>query len=175
MMSEKIKSVVRDVPNFPKEGIIFKDITPIFLDPVLRKEITLSFCESVKNIDLDVIVGIESRGFLFGMLIAEELGLPFVPIRKKGKLPGDTYGVDYDLEYGKASIEIHKDALKKGQRVLLHDDLLATGGTINAAAELIKMSGADLLGFSFLIELKFLNGRSNLERYSENIITLADY
>lgn len=171
----KIKEAIRDVPNFPKEGIMFKDITPVFLYPQLRREITKEFCELFSNIEVDVIVGIESRGFLFGMLIAEYMNIPFVPIRKKGKLPSETYGVDYDLEYGKASIEIHKDALNVNQKVMLHDDLLATGGTVIAAAELIKMTGADLVGFSFLVELDFLNARQKLSKYSDNIITLANY
>ena len=174
-IEQKIKAIIRDVPNFPKEGIMFKDITPVFLDPVLRREITKAFCERVSSIQVDVIVGIESRGFLFGMLMAEYLNIPFVPIRKKGKLPADTFGVDYDLEYGKASIEIHKDALKPGQKVLLHDDLLATGGTIIASADLIKMTGAELVGFTFLVELDFLNARQKLSKYSDNIITLANY
>lgn len=174
-IEQKIKAVIRDVPDFPKEGIIFKDITPVFLDPALRKEITKAFCDRVSNIEVDVIVGIESRGFLFGMLMAEYLNIPFVPIRKKGKLPADTYGVDYDLEYGTASIEIHKDALKPGQRVLLHDDLLATGGTIIASSELIKLTKAELVGFTFLVELDFLNARQKLSKYSDNIITLANY
>ena len=174
-IEQKIKAIIRDVPNFPKEGIMFKDITPVFLFPELRREITKSFCDKVSNIQIDVIVGIESRGFLFGMLMAEYLNVPFVPIRKKGKLPSDTYGVDYDLEYGKASIEIHKDALKPGQKVLLHDDLLATGGTIIASAELIKLTGAELVGFTFLVGLDFLNARQKLSKYSDNIITLANY
>lgn len=174
-IEQKIKSTVRDVPNFPKEGIMFKDITPVFLNPHLRKEITKSFCERVSNIEIDVIVGVESRGFLFGMLMAEFMNIPFVPIRKKGKLPADTYGIDYDLEYGKASIELHKDAITPGQKVLLHDDLLATGGTIMASAELIKLTGAELVGFTFLVELDFLNAREKLKKYSDNIITLANY
>ncbi len=174
-IEQKIKAIIRDVPNFPKEGIMFKDVTPVFLDPVLRRDITQAFCERVSNIQVDVIVGIESRGFLFGMLMAEYLNIPFVPIRKRGKLPADTFGVDYDLEYGKASIEIHKDALKPGQKVLLHDDLLATGGTIIASADLIKMTEAELVGFTFLVELDFLNARRKLSKYSDNIITLANY
>lgn len=171
----KIKAAIRDVPNFPKEGIMFKDITPVFLYPELRKEITKAFCEKFSNIEIDVVVGVESRGFLFGMLMAEYLSVPFVPIRKKGKLPAETFGIEYDLEYGQASIEIHKDALKPQQKVLLHDDLLATGGTIVAAAELIKLTGAELVGFSFLVSLDFLNGREKLNKYSDNIVTLANY
>jgi adenine phosphoribosyltransferase len=174
-IEQKIKAVIRDVPDFPKEGIMFKDITPVFLDPELRREITKAFCERVSNIEVDVIVGIESRGLLFGMLMSEYLNIPFVPIRKKGKLPADTFGVDYDLEYGTASIEIHKDALQPGQKVLLHDDLLATGGTIIASSELIKLTKAQLVGFTFLVELDFLNARQKLSKYSDNIITLANY
>lgn len=171
----KIKAAIRDVPDFPKAGIMFKDITPVFLYPDLRKEITKAFCEKFSNIEVDVIVGVESRGFLFGMLMAEYMGVPFVPIRKKGKLPDETFGIEYDLEYGQASIEIHKDAIKPNQKVLLHDDLLATGGTIVAAAELIKLTGAELVGFSFLVSLDFLNGREKLNKYSDNIVTLANY
>lgn len=171
----KIKEVIRDIPNFPKEGIVFKDISPVFLYPDLRKEITKAFCDQFLNTKIDVIVGVESRGFLFGMLMAEYLSVPFVPIRKKGKLPADTFGVDYDLEYGQASIEIHKDALKPGQRVLLHDDLLATGGTIIAAADLVEITGAEIVGFSFLVELEFLKAREKLNKYSDYIVTLANY
>lgn len=174
-IESKIKEAVRNVPDFPKQGIMFKDITPIFQNTTLRKEITKHFSEQASNIGVEVIVGIESRGFLFGMLIADELDIPFIPIRKKGKLPGDTYSVDYDLEYGKASIEIQKEAIKPGQKILLHDDLLATGGTITASAELVRMAGGDLVGFSFLIELGFLNGREKLHQYSKNIVTLANY
>jgi adenine phosphoribosyltransferase len=174
-IEEKIKNAVRDVPNFPREGIMFKDITPILKDVQLCKEITESFAEKIRVLNPDVIVGIESRGFLFGMLIARELNIPFVPIRKKGKLPADCYAIDYDLEYGSACIEIHKDAIKKGDRVVIHDDLLATGGTVIGSSQLILMTGAEVVAFSFIIGLDFLGANEKLLSYSPNIITLANY
>lgn len=175
MIEEKIKEVVRNVPNFPKEGIMFKDITPILKDVELCREITIEFAKRIAELNPDIIVGVESRGFLFGMLIAQELNIPFVPIRKKGKLPADCYQVEYDLEYGTACIEIHKDAIGKGKRVLIHDDLLATGGTVMASAELIRKCEAELVGFSFIIGLDFLGADEKLIPYSANIITLANY
>lgn len=175
MIDEKIKAAVRNVPDFPKEGIMFKDITPILQNVALCREITTEFSKRISELKPDLIVGIESRGFLFGMLIAQEMGIPFVPIRKKGKLPADCYSVEYELEYGTACIEIHKDAIKAGNRVLIHDDLLATGGTVLASAELIRLSGGILIGFSFLIGLDFLGADEKLKSYSSNIITLANY
>lgn len=175
MIEEKIKNSVRNIPDFPKEGIMFKDITPILKNTELCKEITKEFAQRMKELNPDVIVGVESRGFLFGMLIAQELNIPFVPIRKKGKLPADCYSVEYDLEYGSACIEIHKDAIVKGQRVVIHDDLLATGGTVIASSELIKQSGGELVGYSFIIGLDFLKADEKLKAYSTNIITLANY
>lgn len=175
MIQEKIKQIVRDVPNFPKEGIVFKDITPILKDVELCREITKEFARKLSELKPEIIVGVESRGFLFGMLIAQEMGIPFVPIRKKGKLPADCYAVEYDLEYGSACIEIHKDAIGKGKRVVIHDDLLATGGTVIASAELMKLCEADLVGISFIIGLDFLGGEEKLKPYSANIITLANY
>lgn len=175
MIEQKIKNVVRNVPDFPKEGIMFKDITPILQDVELCKEITIAFAERMKELKPDVIVGIESRGFLFGMLIAQQLNIPFVPIRKKGKLPAECYTVEYDLEYGSACIEIHKDAIKKGQRVIIHDDLLATGGTVLASSELIQKSEGELIAYSFIIGLEFLGASEKLKRFSPNIITLANY
>lgn len=175
MISDKIKKVVRNVPDFPKEGIMFKDITPILQEVELCKEITKEFSLRLAELKPDIIVGVESRGFLFGMLIAQEMGIPFVPIRKKGKLPADCYSIEYDLEYGTACIEIHKDAIAPGKRVVIHDDLLATGGTVIASAELIKQSEGNLVGFSFIIGLDFLGAEEKLKGYSSNIITLANY
>jgi adenine phosphoribosyltransferase len=175
MIDEKIKQAVRNVPDFPKEGIMFKDITPILKDVELCKEIANEFAKRLEILKPDVIVGVESRGFLFGMLIAQQMGLPFVPIRKKGKLPADCYSAEYELEYGSACIEIHKDAIPKGAKVIIHDDLLATGGTVMASAELIRQSGAVLEGFSFIIGLDFLGADQKLKAYSSNIITLANY
>jgi adenine phosphoribosyltransferase len=128
-----------------------------------------------RNAGVEAIVGLESRGFLFAMPLAIRLGVPFVMIRKKGKLPRACYTVNYSLEYGQSAIEMHTDALTKGQRVLIHDDVLATGGTAGAAAELVLMSGAEVAGFSFLVELSFLKGRERLEKYSERVVTFARF
>ena len=170
-----IKSKVREVPDFPTPGILFKDITPMLQDVELNASI-LSFLVQSYSVDKpDVIVGIESRGFIFGMALAQALGLPFVPVRKEGKLPADVHKYAYDLEYGSSVVEMHKDAISPGQRVLIHDDLLATGGTALAAAELVLMNNAEIYGFNFLIELAFLPGRKRLSAYSENTLSLATY
>jgi adenine phosphoribosyltransferase len=175
MLTERIKSVIRDVPDFPKPGIIFKDITPLLQDVELSKEITSALAEYWKDKGIDVIVGIESRGFIWGNALAQAMNIPFVPIRKKGKLPADTYSFKYDLEYGSAEVEIHKDGISKGQNVLIHDDLLATGGTAIAAAELIKMCGGKVAGYSFLVELSFLNGKEMIAKNGEKIHSLVSY
>lgn len=174
-IEERIKLAIRDVPNFPKEGIIFKDITPILLDYELSKDLVAEMAQQVKNWKIDKIIGVESRGFLYGMMLANELQIPFVPIRKKGKLPYKTVGIDYELEYGTASIEMHTDAVSAGERILIHDDLLATGGTANATAELLVQQGASIAGFCFLVNLSFLNGEKLLEKHSKNNISLANY
>jgi adenine phosphoribosyltransferase len=160
---EKLRAAVRDVPDFPKKGIVFKDITPILNDPVLFRASIDLFLERCRGKDIDKIVGIDARGFLFGSAVAYELGLGFVPIRKRGKLPYQTDTAKYSLEYGEAEMEMHIDAMTAGQRVVLVDDLLATGGTSAAAAALIRKTGADLLEAQFLIELEFLQGRKQLE------------
>lgn len=175
MISEKLNTVIRDVPNFPKEGIIFKDITPILLDAKLTKEVVYELARNSKELKLDAIVGIESRGFWFGIMLANELNIPFIPIRKKGKLPYKTLSYKYDLEYGSAEVEIHEDAIHPNWNILVHDDLLATGGTAKAAAELILMQEANVAGFSFVVELDFLNGRNELLKYSKNIISLTNF
>jgi adenine phosphoribosyltransferase len=160
---EKLRAAVRDVPHFPKKGIVFKDITPLLNDPVLFRASIDLFLERCRGKDIDKIVGIDARGFLFGSAVAYELGLGFVPIRKRGKLPYQTDTAKYSLEYGEAEMEMHIDAMTAGQRVVLVDDLLATGGTSAAAAVLIRKTGADLLEAQFLIELEFLQGRKQLE------------
>lgn len=175
MIEERIKSAIRDVPDFPKEGIVFKDITPIMLDAALSSDIVDHLVELYKNQQIDKIAGIESRGFLFGYPLAMRLGIPFVLIRKAGKLPYHKISHAYDLEYGSATIEMHVDAVKTGDRVLIHDDLLATGGSAEAAAELIQKCGGAVAGFNFLVGLKFLNGESKLEKYSNNITNLVAY
>jgi len=173
-LEHAIKQSIRDVPDFPKPGILFKDITPIFYDQKLCAQIAEGFIERMSS-KPDAIVGIESRGFLFGFLIANKLNVPFVLIRKSGKLPYETIGHEYDLEYGTSKIEIHKDALQKDWSVMIHDDLLATGGTAEAAAHLVKKLGAKVAGFNFVVGLKFLKGRDKLIKHSNNITCLVQY
>jgi adenine phosphoribosyltransferase len=160
---EKLRAAVRDVPDFPKKGIMFKDITPVLSDPGLFRASIDLFLECCCGREIDKIVGIDARGFVFGSAVAYELGVGFVPIRKRGKLPYRTEIAKYSLEYGEAEMEMHTDAVRKGERVVLVDDLLATGGTSAAAAALIRSAGADLLEAQFLIELGFLEGRKRLE------------
>ena len=175
MISDKLDKAIREVPDFPKAGINFKDITTLLLDPALSAEIVEAFILRLKDEKIDAIVGIESRGFLFGFLLANKMGIPFVPIRKVGKLPGETLKYKYDLEYGSAEVEVHKSDIQKGWNVLVHDDLLATGGTACAAAELICQLDAKVAGFAFVISLDFLKGNKKLEKYSKNIISLKNY
>jgi len=160
---EKLRAAVRDVPDFPKKGIVFKDITPILSDPGLFRASIDLFLERCRGKDIDKIVGIDARGFLFGSAVAYELGVGFVPIRKRGKLPFRTEVAKYSLEYGEAEMEMHVDGTRAGERVVLLDDLLATGGTSAAASVLIRKAGAHLLEAQFLIELQFLHGRIRLE------------
>ena len=157
-----IKSRIRDVPDFPKPGIIFKDITPVLSDPAAFERVIDLLVERHGGKGVEAVVGMESRGFIFGAPLALRMGLPFVPVRKVGKLPGDTEKVSYALEYGEATIEIHRDALRPGQKVLVVDDLLATGGTAIATLELIDRLGAETTAIAFVIELDFLEGRSKL-------------
>ena len=175
ILEERIKSSIRDVPNFPKEGIVFKDITPIMLDPVLSKDMVDSLVEKYKNEKIDAVAGIESRGFLFGYPLAIQLGVPFILIRKIGKLPYNKISHSYDLEYGSATIEMHVDAVSKGQKVLIHDDLLATGGSAEAAAKLLQKCGAEIAGFNFLVSLDFLEGKNKLTNFSDKIISFVNY
>ena len=162
MISKKIDLVIREVPDFPKPGINFKDITTLLLDQQLSSEIIDTFINRLKGKKVDAIVGVESRGFLFGFLLANKMGIPFIPIRKSGKLPGETLRCKYDLEYGSAEVEVHKSDIKKGWSILIHDDLLATGGTAVAASELIQMLGANVAAYAFIISLKRLNGDKKL-------------
>lgn len=174
-IQEKIKSKIRVIEDFPKPGISFKDITPILADPALCREIVHEFIEALGTHTFDAVAGIESRGFLFSMMLASQLNLPFIPIRKKGKLPWHTVEQEYELEYGTECIQIHSDAIKPGNRVLIHDDLLATGGTAIAASKLIQRMGAHVEAFAILISLDFLPGRENLIPYTTNIISLASF
>jgi len=159
----EVRAAVRDVPDFPKRGIVFKDITPVLSDPVLFRASIDLFLERCRGLKIDKIVGIDARGFLFGSAVAYELGLGFVPIRKRGKLPYRTETAKYSLEYGEAEMEMHVDAISAGERIVLVDDLLATGGTSAAAAVLIRKAGGHLLEAQFLIELESLHGRKRLQ------------
>ena len=175
LLSNKIKENIRDVEDFPKRGILFKDITPIFEQPDLCTEITEGFIASFGSLKVDAIACIESRGFFFGMLLAQKLRVPFIPIRKKGKLPYKTIAVTYELEYGTETMEMHIDAIKPGQNVLIHDDVLATGGTALAASQLIMKAGGNIAGYAFLLSVGFLEGDKKLQLISPNILTLAEY
>jgi adenine phosphoribosyltransferase len=159
---ERLRASVRDVPDFPKPGIIFKDITPILANGQLFRESIEIFLDRCRTLRIDKIVGIDARGFLFGSAVAFALGVGFVPIRKKGKLPYKTESASYSLEYGEAEMEMHIDSIAPGEKIVLIDDLLATGGTSAAAAALIRKVGGDLLETQFLIELEFLSGRARL-------------
>jgi len=174
MSVAEISAAIRDVPDFPKAGIIFKDITPILSDGKLFREFIDILVERYSADQPDYIVAIESRGFIFGSPLAYKLGCGIVPIRKKGKLPYQTYESSYNLEYGTATVEVHTDALKLGDRVVLIDDLLATGGTAGAGIKLIEQLGGKIIGIEFLIELAFLNGRQHLADYPINSLVVVD-
>jgi adenine phosphoribosyltransferase len=174
-IEEKLKAIIRDVPDFPKPGILFKDISTIMLNPEISKEVLNHLKDVYKEQQIEAVAGIESRGFLFGYPLAMELGVPFVLIRKEGKLPYKKIKHAYNLEYGSAVVEIHEDAVLPGQRVLIHDDLLATGGSADAAAELIKKCGGQIAGFNFLVGLSFLNGNEKLNKHSSNIVNLVRF
>lgn len=173
-LKETIKNEIRDIPDFPKEGILFKDITPILLKPDFCEQIVTHILDEIKQ-PFDCIVGVESRGFLLGMPLAIKAKVPFIPARKKGKLPGETESYSYDLEYGSATLEIHKGHIGKGAKVLVHDDLLATGGTAMAASKIVQKMGAEVVGFSFLVQLGFLNGVEALKDISSNVYSIIDY
>lgn len=164
VLEEQLKRAIRDVPDYPKPGIVFKDITPLLADPVLVASVTRAFADRFQHERLDAIVATEARGFIFGGMLARELGIRFIPVRKAGKLPYRTIQKSYALEYGQASVEMHEDAISPGWRVMVHDDLLATGGTAAASAKLVAQLGGDVVAFSFLINLAFLEGERSLER-----------
>ena len=171
----RLKEAIRDIPDFPKPGILFKDITPILMDPTLCRDIVAEMYRRFSSEKIDGIVGVESRGFLFGLMLAGKFNVPFIPIRKKGKLPYKTISYEYKLEYGSAVMEVHADAIRPGSRMLIHDDLLATGGTASAAAELVKMLRGEIAGFAFVVGLSFLEGKKAIQKHSSNILTLVDY
>lgn len=162
---KRIEEYVRSIPDFPEEGIIFRDITSVLQDPEGLKLALDSMIALLDGVEFDVVAGTESRGFMFGMPIAYALGKSFVPVRKKGKLPCETISTEYDLEYGKAAIEMHKDAVKPGQKVVLVDDLIATGGTIEASIRLVEQLGGEVVKIIFLMELAGLKGREKLTGY----------
>ncbi len=166
-------SKIRDVPDFPKPGIVFKDITPLLQDAEAHQAVTHAFATQFGGDGIQRVVGIESRGFIFGMALAHEMGVSFVPIRKFGKLPSQTKSVSYSLEYGEEQMEIHDDALNEGDRILIIDDLLATGGTAAAACSLVESLGGAIVSLAFVIELSFLNGKERLG--DRNIFTLVKF
>lgn len=165
MTVDNLRAAVRDIPDFPQPGILFKDITPILQDPALFKYAMQLFADQIANRGVTKVAAVDARGFFFGGVLCERLGIGLVPIRKAGKLPFKTYEVSYDLEYGSASLAIHQDAFVPGDRVVLVDDLLATGGTAAASAALIGKAGGELVQIQFLIELAFLEGRKKLQGY----------
>ncbi len=159
---DRLKTTIRDIPDFPKPGILFKDITPVLADPKLLRSTIDYFAEIYAGEHVDVVIGMESRGFIFGAPLAMELSAAFAPARKPGKLPYDTVALEYSLEYGTATLELHQDAVKPGDKVLIVDDLLATGGTAGATVDLARKLGGDVVGCCFVIELGFLPGRAKL-------------
>lgn len=172
-MESFLKKHIRDVPDFPKPGIIFKDITPLLQNHEAFDRIIMNFVERYSKQGIDTIVGIESRGFLFGAPLAHQLGAAFVPVRKKGKLPYKTVNISYDLEYGSATIEMHTDAIKKGHKVVVVDDLLATGGTAGAACKLVEGQGGKVVECAFVVELSFLGGRDKIT--NSPVFSLVSY
>ena len=173
MSIETIKSAIRDIPDFPKKGIIFKDITPLLGNAGLLKETLGLLAENYKGRKIDKVAAVEARGFIFGAALAEKLGAGFIPVRKKGKLPYKTVYETYQLEYGNDTLEIHEDAVSKGDRVLLVDDLLATGGTAKAVCSLVNKAGGEILSLTFVIELTFLKGIEKLKGY--DVFTLIKF
>ncbi len=161
----KLRELIRDVPNFPKAGVVFKDITPLLADPAGLSLAVEYLTQPFRNLHIQRVVGAESRGFIFGTAVARNLSAGFVPIRKPGKLPATTRSESYDLEYGADKVEIHDDSIRPGDRVLMIDDLLATGGTMAACCRLVEALGGNIVGMAFLIELAFLNGRKRLGNY----------
>lgn len=173
-LKEEFTKTLRIVPDYPKKGIMFQDIVPIFMQPLLCSRVTDHLKQSIQNLQIDAIAGLETRGYLFGFALAQAVNLPFIIIRKAGKLPGEVIKKKYELEYGTAAIELQKGLVKPGSKVLIHDDLLATGGTAKAAAELLLEVKAEVVGFLFLIELKDLKGKEKLEKISNNIISFVE-
>jgi adenine phosphoribosyltransferase len=170
---DALKKLIREVPDFPKPGILFYDVTTLLKDKLGFAMLIDALTERFLNKDIDLILGIEARGFIFGPALAYRLNAGFIPVRKPKKLPSETVKVTYDLEYGQDTLEMHKDAIKPGQRIVIVDDLLATGGTAQATAKLAKSLGADICGLAFVVELDFLNGRDKLKEY--DVVSLLHY
>ena len=164
-LAEELVKLIRNVPDFPKKGIVFRDITPLLADARGLEQAGKALAEPYRDKNVELVVGAESRGFVFGVLAARELNCGFVPVRKPGKLPAETIAQEYELEYGRDKLEMHADAIQPGRRVLMVDDLLATGGTMQACCAMVEKLGGEIIGVSFLIELAFLNGRSKLSGY----------
>ena len=171
---KKLEDYVRSIPDFPEPGIIFRDVTSILQDADGLRLAIDSIQEELKDVDVDVIVGTESRGFIFGVPVAYNLHKPFVPVRKKGKLPCKTISMDYDLEYGSATIEMHQDSIRPGQKVAIIDDLIATGGTVEAAGKMIESLGGQVVKIVFLMELAGLKGRERLKKYDVSSVIRYD-
>lgn len=171
---KKLEDYVRSIPDFPEPGIIFRDVTSILQDADGLQLAIDSIQEELKGVDVDVIVGTESRGFIFGVPVAYNLHKPFIPVRKKGKLPCETISMDYDLEYGSATIEMHQDSIQPGQKVVIIDDLIATGGTVEAAAKMIESLGGQVVKIVFLMELAGLKGRERLNKYDVSSVIRYD-
>ena len=169
----QLEKYVRNITDFPKKGVNYKDITPLLLDPKAMNQAVDLFLKNLPHHNIDKVVGIESRGFFFATLLADKLKAGFIPVRKPGKLPHRTHAENYDLEYGSDTLEIHEDAIKEGEKILLHDDVLATGGTAAATCKLIERCGGEIVQCNFLVELEFLNGRAKLENY--NVSSVIQY
>jgi adenine phosphoribosyltransferase len=168
--TDDLRKLIREVPDFPKPGILFYDITTLLKEPAAFREVIDRMVEQVRGTEIDLVVGMESRGFIFSAPIAYQLGAGFVPVRKLGKLPAETIEVEYALEYGTATLEVHRDAIQEGQRVLIVDDLLATGGTVMGTIELVQRLGGQVAGLSFMVELSALRGREQLSAYAINAL-----
>ncbi|MCB9665545.1 MAG: adenine phosphoribosyltransferase [Alphaproteobacteria bacterium] len=171
-LAEAVRRTIRDVPDFPKPGILFKDITPVLSSPRLLQDVVNWTAGTYAGVDVDLVVGIESRGFIFGAAVAPQIHAGFVPLRKPGKLPWTTRQVSYDLEYGSATLQVHEDAIQTGDRVVIVDDLLATGGTAVAAVDLVRQLGGHVVGCCFVVELDFLEGRARLDC---PVVSLVNY
>jgi adenine phosphoribosyltransferase len=170
---DAVKAKIRDIPDFPKPGIIFKDLTPVLADAALMQQIVDGLCTPYRHEKITAVAGMEARGFIFGSLVAQALQVGFIPLRKPGKLPAATHSASYELEYGQATLEMHQDIVSTGDRILLVDDLMATGGTALASCRLIEMAGGEVAGCAFVIELGFLAGRKELANY--DIHSLIEY